>query len=223
MTRDRRLGVLGGTFDPIHHGHLDAAAAACRALALDEVIFVPASTPPHRHVAPRAPAFHRFAMAAIAINHVEQYRVSDMELTRSGPSYTALTLADLHRQGWSPTQIFFIIGSDAFADIATWHDYPRILEACHYAVIARPGVSLDHALAAAPLVRARLATAADVGSTSGTGVFRVDTVTVPVSSTVVRTRLARGEPLDGLVPVAVAAHIRRHHLYEAAGHLHGQD
>src|SRR5262245_34091585 len=119
----RRLGILGGTFDPIHYGHLDAAAAARSALSLDEILLVPASDPPHRPVDPRASGFHRFAMAALATRDIEGCRLSDLELQRSGPSYTALSLRDLHGAGWKPSQLFFILGADAFAEIASWHDY----------------------------------------------------------------------------------------------------
>ena len=114
-----RLGVLGGTFDPIHLGHLDAADAARSALALDEVLFVPSHDPPHRPVEPRATAFHRFALTALAVNDRPGCRVSDLELVRDGGSYTSDTLRSLHAAGWPAWQIFFILGADAFAEIAT--------------------------------------------------------------------------------------------------------
>lgn len=194
-----RLGVLGGTFDPIHFGHLDAADAARKALALDEVLFVPAYDSPLRSAEPRANGFHRFAMVALAINGCSLYRASDIEVSRAGRSYTADTLRELHTQGWTPSQLFFIVGADAFADIARWRDYPAILEAARFAVVARPGTTLDAALP--PELR------------HDNRVIPVEAVTRDVSSTTIRQRLEDGSPIDDLVPAAVARHILAHHLY----------
>src|SRR5438034_2402539 len=116
-----RTGILGGTFDPIHLGHLEAADAAKRHLQLDRVLLVPSRTPPHRSVEPRASVYHRFAMTALAAAE-RGLLASDLELMRDGPSFTALTLEALHREGYAPSQLFFIIGSDAFAEISTWYD-----------------------------------------------------------------------------------------------------
>src|SRR5262245_5934315 len=143
--RDRlphRLGLLGGTFDPIHNGHLDAAEAARATFSLDEVRFVPAHDPPHRPAHPRATAFHRFALAAMAVDGRTGCRVSDVELRRDGPSFTYDTLLALHAEGWSPWQLFFILGADAFAEIATWHAYPALLDAAHFVVVTRPGSTM---------------------------------------------------------------------------------
>jgi|GraSoiStandDraft_12_1057312.scaffolds.fasta_scaffold356049_2 nicotinate-nucleotide adenylyltransferase len=221
----RRIGVIGGTFDPIHVGHLEAAEAARRALALDEIRVIPAHDPPHRSVDPRASGFHRFALVALAIAGLPGYRACDMELRRDGPSYTALTLRDLHAQGWRPHQIFFILGADAFADIATWHDYPAILDAAHFVVIARPGTTLDTAQARTPELRARARRPGDgmMPPDAGTSIFLVEAETSAVSSTDLRARLASGASIDGLVPPAVAQHIRAHHLYGATDDRHGQD
>jgi nicotinate-nucleotide adenylyltransferase len=221
----RRLGLLGGTFDPIHHGHLDAADAARRALTLDEIRLLPAHDPPHRPIDPRATAFHRFALVSLAINGLDGYAASDVELVREGPSYTADTLRGVHREGWLPSQIFFILGSDAFAEIDTWHEYPRVLEAANFAVIARPGTTLDAAVERAPALRSRTWRAADVGAVSGgnTAIFLVEARTRDVSSTGIRARLAAGQAIDDLVPAAVARHIVAHHLYGAVDELHGQD
>ena len=99
----RRLGILGGTFDPIHYGHLEAADAARRALQLDQVLLIPSSDPPHRPAEPMASGFHRFALVALAIQGYDALHVSDLELTRTGPSYTADTLRAIARQGWTPS------------------------------------------------------------------------------------------------------------------------
>lgn len=209
----RRLGILGGTFDPIHVGHLDAADAARRALQLDQVLLIPSSDPPHRPADPLASGFHRFALVALAIQGHDALHVSDMELTRSGPSYTADTLRAVARQGWHPSQIFFILGSDAFAEIATWREFPAVLDAANFVVIARPGTTLEAAIARTPSLRGR----------EGKSVFLVEARTRDVSSSTIRARLAAHQPIDDLVPAAVARHIAAHHLYGAVDDLHGQD
>ena len=218
----RRLGVLGGTFDPIHFGHLDAADAAHRAMGLQEILFVPSHDPPHRQGDPHASAFHRFALAALAIDGQPSYRVADLELAREGHSYTADTLRSLHENGWAASQIFFILGADAFAEIATWHAYPDVLEAAHFVVIARPGAALDTAMARSPELKARTRSLRDDPvKSSGTGIYLVEANTRDVSSTVIRGRLAAGRPIDDLVPAAVARHITAHTLYVAEDDLHG--
>jgi nicotinate-nucleotide adenylyltransferase len=219
MTTDcRRLGVLGGTFDPIHVGHLEAADAARAALALDEVVFVPSNDPPHRPLNPQASAFHRFALVALAIEGRDGYRVSDLELLRPGVSYTARTLRDLHAQGWHARQIFFIVGADAFADIATWYDYPAILDLCHFAVIARPGNTLRASFDKTPLLASRRrALSESTAPLDHTAIFPIDADTSPVSSSEIRARLATGRSIDDMVAPAVAQHIARHRLYRRSG------
>jgi nicotinate-nucleotide adenylyltransferase len=204
-----RLGVLGGTFDPIHFGHLDAAAAARDSLSLDDVLFVPTHDQPLRTNDPGASAFHRFAMVTLAINGCRSYRVSDVELMREGTSYTIDTLRYLHAEGWGASQIFFILGADAIAEIANWRGYPDILEAARFVVVARPGVTLDAAVARTPGLAAR--------------VSLLEARTRDVSSTAIRQRLAAGDSIDDLVPAAVSRHILAHHLYGAVDELHGED
>lgn len=204
-----RLGVLGGTFDPIHYGHLDAAAAARDSLSLDEVLFVPTRDQPLRTTDPGTSAFHRFAMVTLAINECRSYRVSDVELMREGTSYTIDTLRYLHAAGWSASQIFFILGADAIAEIANWRGYPDILDAARFVVVTRPGVTGDAALARTPGLAAR--------------VSLLEARTRDVSSTTIRQRLAAGESIDDLVPAAVSRHILAHHLYGAVDELHGED
>ena len=200
----RRLGVLGGTFDPVHFGHLDAADAARAALGLDTILFIPLHDPPHRPDDPRASAFHRFAMVSLALADRNGDRVSDIELERAGSSYTWDTLHALHALGWDAAELFVILGADAFAEIATWHRFPAVLDAARFAVIARPGTTIEAALARTPELRSRV----------GTTIFPVAARTRDVSSTTIRQRIAAGAPLDDLVPGLVARHIAAHHLYQ---------
>ena len=211
MTIEGRIGVLGGTFDPIHSGHLDAAAAARRACALDSVLLVPARAPAHRAAAPRAPAVHRFAMAAMAAQFCDDLRVSDIELRYDGPSFTSVTLERLATLGHRPEQLFFITGADAFADIASWHDYPAVLDRSHFVVVARPGAGLR---ARAHLgARMREASGRAPARGESVSIWLVDAATRDVSSSALRRRIGAGQPIDGLVPDAVARHIARHDLY----------
>jgi nicotinate-nucleotide adenylyltransferase len=222
MTGTPRIGVLGGTFDPIHFGHLDAAEAARIALQLDDVCLLPSHDPPHRSANPIASAFHRFALAALAVQELRGYRVSDMELTRSGHSYTADSLRGLHAAGWTPLQIFFILGADAFAEIASWREFPGVLDGANFVVIARPGTGLDEAAARTPALRDRLHHAGQALPGDGkTRIILVEARTRDISSTMIRTRLRECRPIDDLVPAAVARHIVSHHLYGAVDDLHG--
>ena len=233
MIGGARIGVLGGTLDPIHLGHLDTAAAARDALALERILIIPSHVPPHR-TPPLASAYHRFAMAALAVNGIGWLSVSDEELCAPGPSFTADTLGRLHARGLTAAQIFFITGADAFAEIATWRRYPEVLDLAQFVVISRPGFSALMLPDRLPELAPRMTVhERGGGAVPRTSIFLVDAATRDISSTEVRARLARGETAAGLVPEAVATHIVRHGLYAAgprhgstrttANHLHGQD
>ncbi len=209
-----RLGVLGGTFDPVHLGHLAAGRAAAAALALDHVRLVPSRVPPHRAVGPRASGYHRFAMAALAALDEPGWTVSDIELRREGPSYSADTLTALGAEGWAATQIFFLIGADAFAEIATWSRYPAVLDLAHFVVVTRPGTTHDDVRARVPALASRMVPAADIGARRTPGIVLLNAATPDVSSTDIRARAARGASLSGLVTEPVEQYIRRHRLYE---------
>jgi len=212
-----RVGVLGGTFDPIHLGHLAAARAAQAALALDQVRFVPSSVPPHRPDRPRASGYHRLQMTALAVAGGPGWRASDVEIERGGASYTFDTLTGLRRA--EPTaQFFFITGADAFAEIASWRNYPDVLDLAHFVVIARTGTSFtwlkSHLARLAPRMVELGESPLDVRlPVRGPSIFLINAATPDVSSTDIRRRAAAGEPLDGLVPDAVAQYIREHGLY----------
>ena len=213
-----RIGILGGTLDPIHCGHLAAAAAARDAFDLPRVLVIPSNVPPHRPVQPVASPYHRFAMAALAVSGIPRVEASDDELRAEGPSYTADTLERLHRRGYVPSGIFFVTGADAFAEIATWKRYPQVLDLAHFVVVSRPGYAIDALAERLPDLRARMRPAAAPARTDGsTLIFLLQAPTPDVSSTAVRERLRRGEPLAGLVPPLVDAHIHQHHLYDPNG------
>lgn len=212
MTPVARLGVLGGTFDPIHLGHVAAASAARSVLALDRVLLMPTHVPPHRAVHPQASPFHRFTMAALAAQADPAFAASDLELQAPGPTYTSTTLARLAACGYAPLQIFFIAGADAFAEIETWRDYPALLDRGHFVVISRPGRPAATLMQALPALAARMVEAG-TAVPSVPSIILVDVSTPDVSSTAIRQRASEGAELDSLVPSAVAAHIHRYRLY----------
>jgi len=222
MSADTRVGLLGGTLDPIHVGHLETASAARRALHLDCVYVLPSNVPPHRTQQPAASSHHRFAMAALSVNGVEGLRASDLELSAPGPSYTAETLTRFsQRTGLAASQIFFITGADAFAEIETWYRYPDVLDLADFIVISRPGFPVGTLRDRLPSLVGRMIDAdarqaearrqqPEAGSHR---IFLVNATTPEVSSSDIRQRLAARRSIAGLVPATVERHIAQHRLY----------
>jgi nicotinate-nucleotide adenylyltransferase len=234
----RRIGILGGTFDPIHHGHLDVAGAAAAELGLTRMFVVPSNIPPHRPQT-LASAYHRFAMIALAVAGRPGWRAADLELRSDATSYTSGTLERFRERTYSPSELFFVIGADAFADIGSWRDYPRILDAAHFVVVSRPGSPVDELPRRLPLLASRMARPPiDQFEQLDRLILLIDAPTADVSSTAIRRRLAAGESIAGMVPPSVQQHIEQHGLYTsttpgrrasdaprmpAADKLHGQD
>jgi nicotinate-nucleotide adenylyltransferase len=234
----RRLGILGGTFDPVHLGHMDLADAAQGALGLTEMIFVTSNVPPHRPQ-PATSAYHRFAMVAFAVQERPDWRAADVELRYDAPSFTSRTLGRFLERGYQPVELFFVIGSDAFLEIESWRDYPSILAAAHFVVISRPGVPVREVAARLPHLTSRIVPGAlDVLRSAIPLIILIDAATADVSSTAIRERRASGESIAGLVLPRVQQHIERHGLYTPmtpgrrasdaphtapAGRLHGQE
>lgn len=226
-----RLGVLGGTLDPVHVGHLAAAWTAIHALSLDAVWLMPAHVPPLKPP-PGASPWHRFAMAALAVAGEDRVAVSDLELSRTGPSFTIDTLQALQHQGHRSSQIFFITGADAFAGIETWHRFPALLDQAHVVVVTRPGHEMPAAVITHPAIAPRLERGAGTRAdhapqrTDSCRIWCVEADTPDVSSSEIRQRVLTGQEVGDRVPPLVAAHIRQHGLYTstaAARPLHGED
>jgi nicotinate-nucleotide adenylyltransferase len=193
-----RLGVFGGTFDPIHLGHLRAAETALEGLALDRVAFVPAGIPPHR-AEPSSSALDRYAMTELATAGHPRFAVSDIELRRDGPSYTVDTVAGLRKE--SPdAEVFVIVGSDTFPEMSTWKEHERLLALCTVAVVARPGE-------AAPASRGRS------DGEPPKGVARVEGPGLAISASEIRDRVRQRKSVRYLVPDAVADYITKRSLY----------
>jgi len=201
LTKGCRLGILGGTFDPIHHGHLVAAQEAWWQLGLEQVLFVPAGAPPHKRGRPISPARHRLRMVELAIADKPQFTVSQIDLNRDGPSYTLDTLRLLRAELGPEPVLYFIEGADSLAEILAWHEPLRILELCELAVVRRPGVEIDLGMLERELP----------GLTAK--VHWVDMPWLEISSSDVRARVRQGRPISYLVPASVEAYVRQEGLY----------
>jgi nicotinate-nucleotide adenylyltransferase len=211
----RRIGILGGTFDPIHWGHLETAFAAESALKLQRVLLVASNVPPHREP-PRASSYHRFAMVSQTVAGRSGWRASDLELRLHTFSYTSETLLKFHERGYAPSELFFILGADAFSEIQSWKNFPLVLEYAHFAVVSRPGFpvgDIPHRLStlASRMIRPPL----DALSHIDPMIVLIDAQTMDVSSTQVRQKCMRGESIAGLVPDPVREHIEQHGLYSS--------
>ncbi|MDR6892942.1 nicotinate-nucleotide adenylyltransferase [Falsarthrobacter nasiphocae] len=193
-TQPRRLGIMGGTFDPIHHGHLVAASEVAARYDLDEVIFVPTGRPWQKADQLVTPAEHRYLMTVVATASNPRFTVSRVDIDRAGPTYTVDTLRDLKRQ-YAESELFFITGADALAKIMSWKDVDEMWDLATFVGVTRPG----HVL-------------------SNQGLEGVELLEIPamaISSTDCRERVREGLPVWYLVPDGVVQHIAKHHLYSS--------
>jgi nicotinate-nucleotide adenylyltransferase len=209
----RRIGLLGGTFDPIHRGHTDLAEAVCRVIEPLRLMILPANLPPHRPQ-PVASPYHRFAMAALVVASHPGWSVSDLELRTEAPSYTSATLRRFHERGYSPTELFFLLGADAFADIPAWKDYPALLDASHFVVVSRPGTPAGELPARMPELASRMVRPPLNSASEHTpSIILIDADTADVASTAIRQARAAGRSIAGMVERSVQQHIEQHGLY----------
>lgn len=215
-----RIGVYGGTFDPLHNGHWRVALAVLDAFALDRLLFVPAFVPPHkRHRTISAP-YHRYAMLALATANEARMFVSPIEIEAPMRPYTIETLARLAQQ--SPgAQLFFLMGADSFAEVTMWREYARLLGEYSIVVAGRPGAGLesDPVGHLPPELRARVrdlrgGARPTAGMLEAPGIFLTDYVDEDVSSTDVRQASAAGLAIDDLTPPGIAAYIVKYRLYQ---------
>ncbi len=214
------LALLGGTFDPVHWGHLRIASETAAALQLPEVRLIPSKTPVHR-ASPGATSAERLAMLKLAVDDVPGLAVDDRELTRDTPSYAALTLAAL-RAEFPRRPLIWLIGVDAFLHINQWCDWPRLFELAHFVVLNRPGFAVSQALSVtlAEVWHGRLTRAADTLTHTTHGSIYLHTVTPQaISATEIRNTIAAGATdaaLTHFLPQPVLAYIRAHQLYRAS-------
>ncbi|HEY9366535.1 MAG TPA: nicotinate-nucleotide adenylyltransferase [Agromyces sp.] len=192
--RRPRIGVMGGTFDPIHHGHLVAASEVAQSLDLDEVVFVPTGQPSYKSNVTQAE--HRYLMTVIATASNPRFTVSRVDIDREKPTFTIDTLRDIRRER-PDADLYFITGADAIAQILSWKDVQELWDLAHFVAVSRPG----HVL-----------------SVSGLPEQDVSLLEVPalaISSTDCRSRVRRGFPVWYLVPDGVVQYISKHHLYRS--------
>jgi nicotinate-nucleotide adenylyltransferase len=202
-----RVGVFGGSFNPIHFGHLLLADEICEALAFDRVLFVPAAVPPHKPAAELTPAEHRFRMTELAVREHPRFAVSDVELRRRGPSYTVDTLLALRGEG----DLHLLIGSETFLDLLNWREPREVARLARLVVVPRTGAEFEPEAPAAQKVLHELGLSA-FGSAGGPVLHHA--ASLPISGSDLRRRARDGRSLAYRMPEAVAAYIREHRLYE---------
>ena len=194
MARGLRIGVMGGTFDPIHHGHLVAASEVAASFDLDEVVFVPTGRPWQKPEVTSSE--HRYLMTVIATASNPMFTVSRVDIDREGPTYTIDTLRDLQRER-PEAEYFFITGADAVAQILGWRDHDELWDMAHFVAVSRPG----HVLTTAGL--------------PSEDVSQLEIPALAISSTDCRERVRHGQPVWYLVPDGVVQYIAKHHLYRS--------
>jgi nicotinate-nucleotide adenylyltransferase len=218
VTRSAPIGILGGTFDPIHYGHLRLAQQVADALKLEEVRFVPSGTPPHR-ATPRLPAAERLAMVKLAVQGNSLFRVDEREIDREGPAYTVDTLEALRRELGSERSVCLLVGADAFLDLATWHRWRDLLRLAHVVVAHRPGFPIDTWQDRMPQPLAReygsrlMRDPLSVHLAPAGGIAVVAITALDISATMIRECLRAGNSPRYLLPDSVLDYIRSRTLY----------
>lgn len=217
----KKIGIFGGTFNPIHLGHLRSAEEIREMFHLSQVIFVPSSDPPHKNKKAILPGSVRVRMVRLAIAEHPHFTLSELELNRSGKSYSVETLAAFRRLFGKRSSLYFIVGLDAFLEIETWMKYSALFELCHFIIMTRPGFGKNFSRRHLPI---ELAEAFCYDSrknaythSSGYGLFPREITALDISSTQIRNLLRKGRSIKYLVPAAVEEFIRKNKLYSPKG------
>ncbi len=205
-----RVGIFGGTFDPIHIGHLVLAEEAWFELELGEVLFVPAGDPPHKRGRYLTPGIHREAMVRLAIADNPHFRLDRTDLDRPGPHYAVDMVRLIRSKLDGDVEIYFLVGLDSLINLPTWHKPEELLEICRFVALSRPGYQLDweDLETALPGVRER--------------VHLLDMPELEIASHVLQQRVREGRPIRYQVPQAVEKYIREHALYVGSGRMEGR-
>lgn len=206
-----KVGLFGGTFDPIHNGHLEMAERARRVFGLDRIWFIPCRIPPHKDTSGVSDPYHRYAMVTLATQDNDRFLPSALELRAEGTSYTIRTVNRVQDLLDGSAEIYFLMGMDSWREIETWKDYRQLLDSCSIILLPR-GESREGAETGPRVIEVRDA-GGEVPLPEGPGVFSLLTAEVAVSSTSIREKAARGEPLSGLVPESVDRYLEKHGLY----------
>ena len=213
-----RLGLFGGTFNPVHFGHLRAAEEIAEIMRLETILFIPASSPPHKNLSPLVKFSHRFEMVRLATSDRPGFTVSDMEAHREGPSFTVDSLRQMHEKYGGELDAYFVVGHEAFLELPTWKDYTELFKLTNFVIINRPEY---HPEQAERLLREKVSPdfSWDPGLNAFTcpelrNVYYQEITRLDVSSTEIRDRLARGTSIRYLVPERVRAYIHENNLYQ---------
>jgi len=218
-----RLGLLGGTFNPLHNGHLTIASQTREVLGLDQILFIPTRLPPHKRNGNLAPAHDRYEMVRLAIASNPSLSISDVEIRRPGKSYSIDTIRLLQQEYGAQTQLFFLIGLDAFLDFPSWRDPQILLTLCRFVVLSRPGLSFRSlsTIALLPPIPYPSLMDLDAGRISRIeaplgeqGLICLKLSPSPVSASDIRMRIRQGLPVANLLPPLVESYILQHHLYQ---------
>ncbi len=213
-----RVGILGGTFDPIHYGHLKMAITVQTFFACDRLLILPAYSPPHKNRQAITSSYHRYAMAVLATSELDNIEVSRLELEAPARPFTVQTIACLKTIYGEKADLFFIMGGDSFRELDSWHQYQQLLNNCYIVVITRPGYTID-------LAERRLRLRASIEDLRGkrtpietiTGnykVFFTDLLELDISATTIRAAVAAGNSIEQWVPPTVVGYIKKYRLYQ---------
>lgn len=206
MEKLNALGILGGTFDPVHYGHLIAAEYARHEFTLDRVLFIPAGKPPHKTSDAITAAEHRYEMLQLAIQDNPAFELSSLEFHRQAVSYTVDTVQEL-KPAYPGVELYFIMGADSLLHFHTWKDYQRLASLCSFIVVTRPGYSLNHHDDSLRQVPKQL----------WENLYQLEIPGVDISSSDIRARITAAKPVKYLLPPAVEEYIRSNHLYTREG------
>ncbi len=219
-----RLGLFGGSFNPIHNGHLAIARAVRERMKLSRILFIPTGDPPHKQNQSLAPAPVRFEMVRLAIADTPVFTVSPIEVHRTGKSYSIDTVREIRGQCGRSCQLFFIIGLDAFLEFPTWRAPDEILKMCHFVVVPRPGRSFT-TLAEIPLFKNQdpeplgqldvgIIDRVEIMIPEALGITCLSIPPCPISASEIRRRVRNGRPLVNMLPLSVESYILQHSLYQ---------
>ena len=218
-----RIGLFGGTFNPIHRCHLEAANQSRRRLRLDCILFIPSGDPPHKTNVSLAPATHRLEMVRLAIRDHPAFKLCEVEMRRPTKSYSIDTVHELQKEFGPAAELFFIIGLDAFLELHTWKQAPELLRACHFIVLGRPGstflsltkMSLLPKLDRTPLTAldTQRTLQVDIPLPGGMSLILLSIPPCYVSASDIRQRIAQHLSLSNLLPTSIEAYILDQHLY----------
>jgi len=215
----KRAAIYGGTFDPLHNGHLKVARRVQKLFGLDELVFVPACVPPHKRGTGISSAFHRFAMLALATQNDERLRISTIELDQPDRPYAVETVARMQEQLGSDVRLFFVMGADSWSEITTWREWQQLLTMCDHIVVTRPGYELEAMPAGTNVIDVRGKSDDEItallNESASPRVFVTNTVFEDVSATAIRAAARRGDTneLTKMVPPEVASYIEKYRLY----------